>query len=42
MKANNVRQTPTFFVNGTPLAEFGPQQLADLVLGEVERARKGL
>ena len=42
VKANNVRQTPTFFVNGKPLTEFGPQQLADLVLGEVERARKGL
>jgi len=41
VKANNVRQTPTFFVNGKPLTEFGPQQLADLVLKEVERARKG-
>lgn len=42
VKANNVRQTPTFFVNGKPLAEFGPKQLADLVLSEVEKARKGL
>lgn len=42
VKANNVRQTPTFFVNGKPLTTFGPQQLADLVLSEVERVRKGL
>jgi protein-disulfide isomerase len=39
VKANNVRQTPTFFVNGKPLTEFGPQQLADLVRSEVERVR---
>jgi protein-disulfide isomerase len=42
VKANNVRQTPTFFVNGKPLTTFGPQQLADLVLSEVERVRKGM
>jgi hypothetical protein len=42
VKVNNVRQTPTFFVNGRPLTEFGPQQLADLVLSEVERVRKGM
>jgi protein-disulfide isomerase len=41
-RANNVRQTPTFFVNGRPLAEFGPQQLADLVRSEVERVRNGM
>jgi protein-disulfide isomerase len=42
VKVNNVRQTPTFFVNGRPLTEFGPQRLADLVLSEVERVRKGM
>ena len=31
-----VRQTPTFFVNGKPLTEFGAQQLYDLVKAEVE------
>ncbi|QFU14744.1 DsbA family protein [Microvirga thermotolerans] len=41
VKANNVRQTPTFFVNGKPLTHFGPQQLRDLVQREVEQARKG-
>jgi protein-disulfide isomerase len=30
-----VRQTPTFFVNGKPLREFGAQQLFDLVKSEV-------
>lgn len=30
-----VRQTPTFFVNGKPLQEFGAQQLFDLVKSEV-------
>jgi protein-disulfide isomerase len=40
VKANTVRQTPTFFVNGKPLTNFGPQQLHDLVRTEVEQARK--
>ena len=31
-----VQRTPTFFVNGKPLTEFGAQQLFDLVRGEVE------
>jgi predicted DsbA family dithiol-disulfide isomerase len=39
VKAHNVRQTPTFFVNGKLLTDFGPQQLADLVRSEVERVR---
>lgn len=30
-----VRQTPTFFVNGRPLQEFGAQQLYNLVRSEV-------
>lgn len=40
VKANNVRQTPTFFVNGKPLINFGPQELLDLVQKEVEQTRK--
>lgn len=39
VKANNVRQTPTFFVNGKPLASFGAQQLYDLVESEVRSRR---
>lgn len=39
VQSNNVRQTPTFFVNGRPLESFGPQQLYDLVREEVETAR---
>jgi protein-disulfide isomerase len=31
-----VTQTPTFFVNGKPLTDFGPQQLYELVSSEVE------
>jgi protein-disulfide isomerase len=34
-----VRKTPTFFVNGKPLREFGAQQLFDLVKSEVEANR---
>lgn len=41
VNANNVRQTPTFFVNGKPLPSFGPQQLGDLVRSEVRRVRDG-
>ena len=36
MKAINLQGTPTFFVNGKPLTEFGPQQLYDLVAAEVK------
>lgn len=32
-----VRRTPTFYVNGKPLIEFGPQQLLELVRMEVEK-----
>ncbi|MHB2268008.1 DsbA family protein [Aliihoeflea sp. PC F10.4] len=39
VQSNNVRQTPTFFVNGRLLKSFGPQQLYDLVREEVESAR---
>lgn len=40
MKAVNLQGTPTFFVNGKPLDDFGPQQLYDLVATEV-KATKG-
>lgn len=33
-----VRRTPTFYVNGKPLIEFGPQQLLELVQSEVNRS----
>jgi protein-disulfide isomerase len=36
VQSNNIRRTPTFFVNGKTLAKFGPQELYDLVRGEVE------
>lgn len=35
IEANKVQQTPTFFVNGKQLTEFGPQQLNDAVMDEV-------
>jgi protein-disulfide isomerase len=38
VKAFNVRQTPTFFVNGTPLSRFGPEQLRELVRAAVAKA----
>lgn len=33
-----IKQTPTFYVNGQELVDFGPQQLADLVSAEVAKA----
>ena len=41
VKTNNVRRTPTFFVNGKPLPSFGAQQLYNLVQSEVQRVRTG-
>lgn len=41
MKANNIRQTPTFFVNGKPLTEFSPQGLYSLVGAELKAAKAG-
>ena len=38
VEAVGVRQTPTFFVNGKPLPQFGRQELIDLVEAEVEAA----
>lgn len=40
LKAIGVRATPTFFVNGKPLASTDPDQLHEMVKGEVERFRK--
>ncbi len=40
-RANGVRQTPTFFVNGKALTSFGPQQLYTLVRQEVRRVEAG-
>ncbi|TCR65550.1 thioredoxin domain-containing protein [Bosea sp. BK604] len=40
VKTLEVKQTPTFFVNGQPLAEFGPRPLYDMVKREVEKHRK--
>lgn len=39
VKANNVEQTPTFFVNGKPLVEFSREGFVNLVKGEVERVK---
>lgn len=36
LQALQVRQTPTFFVNGKPLLSFGPRQLYELILSEIE------
>jgi protein-disulfide isomerase len=36
VKTVGVRRTPTFFVNGKPLTDFGAQQLFNLVKSEVE------
>lgn len=33
--AVGIRQTPSFFVNGKPLPEFGAQELYDLVVSEI-------
>ena len=39
-KALEVTRTPTFFVNGQPLTEFGPRPLYEMVKREAEKARK--
>jgi protein-disulfide isomerase len=39
-KALEVTRTPTFFVNGHPLTEFGPRPLYELVKREVEKVRR--
>ena len=39
VQAAGVTRTPTFFVNGKVLSEFGAQQLYNLVRSEVEAAK---
>ena len=39
IKTVGVRQTPTFFVDGRPLLDFGPAQLIDMVRLQVESIR---
>jgi len=41
VRAMDVRQTPTFVVNGKPLPSFGAQELYDLVESEVRATRSG-
>ena len=36
--AFRIERTPSFFVNGRPLAQFGPTQLTELVQREVAAA----
>lgn len=38
-KSLEVTRTPTFFVNGQPLTDFGPQQLYDMVRREVQKTK---
>lgn len=40
VEAADIRGTPTFFVNGKPLTELGPQQLNALVASELQRTKK--
>lgn len=42
VKTVGVRRTPTFFVNGKPLEEFGSQPLRDLIKREVEASEGAL
>lgn len=37
VKTVGIQQTPTFFVNGQPLTDFGPDQLKALVKAEVDK-----
>ena len=39
VEAVGIRGTPTFFVNGKPLPEFGPEPLVAMVEAEIEAAR---
>lgn len=41
VKTAGVKGTPTFFVNGKPLEEFGSRQLIELVKSELERVSGG-
>jgi protein-disulfide isomerase len=39
LQSLGVRQTPTFFVNTRPLLSFGPRQLYELILSELDAPR---
>tara|TARA_R110002020_G_scaffold468251_2_gene692397 strand:+ start:210 stop:887 length:678 start_codon:yes stop_codon:yes gene_type:complete len=41
VQANNIRQTPTFFVNGKPLTDFSPKGLYDQVKTELDASTAG-
>ncbi|WP_312405395.1 thioredoxin domain-containing protein [Rhizobium sp.] len=41
VQANNVKQTPTFFVNGNPLTEFSAEGLLNLVRSELRTKTPG-
>nr|WP_067296987.1 thioredoxin domain-containing protein [Marinobacterium profundum] len=38
LQALGISKTPTFFVNGQPLVDFGPQGLLELVQNEIEKS----
>ena len=40
IKTNNIRSTPTFFVNGKPVLAHGPTALSDMVNGAVQEYKK--
>ncbi len=40
LQTNNVRQTPTFFVNGKRLVTLGPQPFNDLVEAEIKASKE--
>ncbi|PKM29185.1 MAG: hypothetical protein CVV07_11745 [Gammaproteobacteria bacterium HGW-Gammaproteobacteria-11] len=40
IRAVDIRGTPTFFVNGRPLQQFGPDPLRQLVNNEVANFRE--
>lgn len=40
VKTVGIQGTPTFFVNGQPLTEFGPEPLRQLVLSELAKTRQ--
>lgn len=39
VRTMEVRQTPTFYVNGEPLTDFGPRQLYEMVKRKVDRSK---
>lgn len=39
LEAVGIERTPTFFVNGTEPAEFGPQPLYNAIVAEIDRTK---